>query len=51
MASLYDQNGKVIKRYKDNFDVEDNQYGNKFKFDVAGKRVLLYNATVIVEEE
>lgn len=51
VATVYDQNGKVMKIYKGKFDVEVNEYGNKVKFDINGKRVLIYNATVIVEEE
>jgi predicted small secreted protein len=50
-ATVYDQAGNTIKTYKGRFDVEVNEYGNKVKFDLDGKRVLIYNATVIVEEE
>lgn len=51
VATVYDSNGHVIKRYKGKFDIEENEYGNKVKFDVNGKRVMVYNATVIVEEK
>jgi uncharacterized lipoprotein YehR (DUF1307 family) len=51
VATVYDSNGNVIKRYEGKFDVQADQYGNKVKFDVNGKRVLIYNATVIVEEK
>ncbi|WP_025693065.1 DUF5052 family protein [Paenibacillus zanthoxyli] len=50
VAEVYDANGNVIKKYKGKFDVEVNEYGNKVKFDVDGKRVLIYNATVVIEE-
>ncbi|HEQ3553555.1 DUF5052 family protein [Bacillus subtilis] len=50
-AIVYDQNGNVIKTYKGKFDVEINEYGNKVKFDVDGKRVMINNAVVIVEED
>jgi hypothetical protein len=50
-AQVYDQNGNVIKTYTGKFDVEVNEYGNKVKFDINGKRVLIYNATVVVEEQ
>ncbi|AMK74781.1 MULTISPECIES: SLAP domain-containing protein [Bacillaceae] len=50
-ATVYDQNGKVIKTYKGKFDVEVNDYGNKVKFDIDGKRVVINNAIVIVEED
>jgi hypothetical protein len=51
VATVYDANGHVIKRYEGKFDVQADQYGNKVKFDINGKRVLIYNATVIVEEK
>ncbi|AZS18379.1 DUF5052 family protein [Paenibacillus lutimineralis] len=51
VATVYDQGGNAIKTYKGKFDVEVNEYGNKIKFDLDGKRILIYNATVIVEEE
>lgn len=51
IALVYDQSGNAIKTYKGKFDVEVNEYGNKVKFDLDGKRILIYNATVIVEEE
>lgn len=51
VATVYNQEGNAIKTYKGKFDVEVNEYGNKIKFDIDGKRVLIYNATVIVEEE
>ncbi|GIO33110.1 hypothetical protein J2TS6_42510 [Paenibacillus albilobatus] len=50
-AVVYDQSGNKIKEYKGTFDVEVNEYGNKVKFDLDGKRILIYNATVIVEED
>ncbi|MFD0710618.1 DUF5052 family protein [Paenibacillus sp. GCM10027626] len=50
-AEVYDQNGNVIKTYSGKFDVEVNEYGNKVKFDINGKRVLIYNATVVIEEQ
>ena len=40
----------MIKRYEGKFDVKIDQYGNKVKFDINGKRVLIYNAIVIIEE-
>ncbi len=50
-AGVYDQNGNVIKTYEGKFDVEVNEYGNKVKFEINGKRVLIYNATVVIEEK
>ncbi|MCY8609916.1 DUF5052 family protein [Bacillus haynesii] len=49
-ATVYDQNGNKIKTYKGKFDVEINDYGNKVKFDLDGKRIMINNAVVIVEE-
>ncbi|MCY8401469.1 MULTISPECIES: DUF5052 family protein [Bacillus] len=49
-ATVYDQNGNKIKTYKGKFDVEVNDYGNKVKFDLDGKRIMISNAVVIVEE-
>ncbi|MFT0803692.1 DUF5052 family protein [Bacillus swezeyi] len=50
-ATVYDQNGNKIKTYKGEFDVEVNEYGNKVKFDLNGKRIMINNAVVIVEED
>ncbi|MCY8009721.1 DUF5052 family protein [Bacillus haynesii] len=50
-ATVYDQNGNKIKTYKGKFDVEINDYGNKVKFDLNGKRIMINNAVVIVEED
>ncbi|EME75375.1 DUF5052 family protein [Bacillus sonorensis] len=49
-ATVYDLNGNKIKTYKGKFDVEVNDYGNKVKFDLDGKRIMISNAVVIVEE-
>lgn len=46
---VYDREGDLIKTYKGKFDIEDNE--NKVLFDINGKRVIIYNATVIVEEK
>lgn len=51
VAVVYDANGNEIKRYEGKFDVQVNEYGNKIKFDIDGKRILIYNATVVVEEQ
>jgi hypothetical protein len=49
--TVYDNSGNEIKKYTGKFDIETNDYGNKVKFDLNGKRVIIYNATVITEEE
>ncbi|WP_207655692.1 DUF5052 family protein [Vallitalea okinawensis] len=48
---VYDDDGNVMKTYEGQIDIEDNEYGNKVKFDLNGKRIIIYNATVIVEEK
>jgi uncharacterized lipoprotein YehR (DUF1307 family) len=50
VVTIYDQNGKAIKKYKGKIDIKDTEYGNKVLFDLNGKRVIVYNATVISEE-
>lgn len=48
--TVYDQNGNELRTYTGRIDIEENQYGNKVLFDLDGKRVTLYNAVVIAEE-
>ena len=48
---VYSGSGELIETYEGKLDVEANEYGNKVLFDLNGKRVILYNATVIVEEK
>ena len=50
-VQVYSHDGKLIKEYKGRIDVEVNDYGNKVKFDVDGKRVIINNAIVITEED
>lgn len=50
VVTVYD-NGEVIRTYRGKIDIEVNEYGNKVKFDVNGKRVIIYNAVVVVEEQ
>lgn len=50
-ATVYDQNGKVIKTYKGMLDVEVNDSGNKVKIYIDGKCVVITNAIVIVEDD
>lgn len=51
IVTVYANDGKVIKTYEGKFDIEDTEAGNKVLFDSDGKRVILYNATVVVEEK
>lgn len=50
-VTVYGKDGSVLKTYEGKLDIEDTEAGNKVKFDLNGKRVILYNATVIVEEK
>ncbi|MFQ3230290.1 MAG: outer membrane lipoprotein-sorting protein [Reinekea sp.] len=50
-ASVYSGSGELIAQYNGRFDVQSSEYGNKVLFDVDGKRVVIYNATVIIEEQ
>lgn len=50
-VDVYDQSGRLIKTYQGRLDVEANEYGNKVLFDLNGKRTVIYNATVIVQEK
>lgn len=50
-AKVYSGNGELIAEYSGRFDVQSSEYGNKVLFDVDGKRVVIYNATVIIEEQ
>ncbi|HHY19567.1 MAG TPA: DUF5052 family protein [Firmicutes bacterium] len=49
--TVYSNNGDIIKTYQGKIDIETNEYGNKVKFDVDGKRIIIYNAIVIVDED
>lgn len=47
-VTVYDMQGKPIKEYTGKIDVEDNE--GKVLFDLDGKRTIIYNATVIAQE-
>lgn len=48
--TVYDYNGNVLKQYKGKFDVKESE--SKVLFDMEnGKRVIIYNAIVINEED
>ncbi len=49
-AKVYSSDGDLIAQYEGKFDVQSSEFGNKVLFDVDGKRVIIYNAIVIVEE-
>ncbi len=50
-VEVYSSTGQLLKTYEGKLDIETNEYGNKVLFDIGGKRTIIYNATVIVEEK
>lgn len=50
-VTVYDNNGHELREWKGKTDIEENTYGNKVLFELNGKRKVVYNAVVIVEEE
>ena len=50
-VEVYSSSGQLLKTYEGKMDIETNEYGNKVLFDIDGKRTIIYNATVIVEEK
>ncbi|WP_336772316.1 DUF5052 domain-containing protein [Paenibacillus sp. MMO-58] len=49
---VYSATGEQIAEYEGKFDIEADTSGSgKIKFDLDGKRVIIYNATVITEEQ
>ncbi len=50
-VEVYSASGELLKTYEGKLDIEANEYGNKVLFDMNGKRTILYNATIIVEEK
>jgi uncharacterized lipoprotein len=59
VATVYASNGQVIARYEGRFDIDSNTDGNggttgtKVKFDLNGKRTIIYvgGGTVVVDEK
>jgi uncharacterized lipoprotein YehR (DUF1307 family) len=49
-VSVYSDSGELLRTYEGRIDIESTEYGNKVKFDIDGKRTIIYNAVVIVEE-
>lgn len=47
---VYSHDGKLIKKYEGQFDLEWGD-GGKIKFDLDGKRHIIYNAIVITDEK
>ncbi|MBR2566655.1 MAG: hypothetical protein IKE29_18845 [Paenibacillus sp.] len=51
VVKVYSNSGELIQRYEGKIDVQDTEYGNKVLFDLNGKRVVIYNATIVTEEK
>lgn len=48
---VYSYDGELLHEYSGKFDISENSDGTKIKFDLSGKRVMIYNAIVVVEED
>ncbi|MGG3571319.1 hypothetical protein ABES25_14815 [Bacillus gobiensis] len=51
VVKVYSDDGKLIEEYEGKIDIQDTEYGNKILFDLNGKRVVIYNGTVVTEEK
>lgn len=50
VVTVYSQDGKtILRQYEGQFDVDSSN--GRIKFDIWGKRVLIYNSPVIIEEK
>ena len=48
---VYSHSGELLKTYSGKFDIEYSEEGGKIKFDLNNKRMLIYNAVVVCEEQ
>lgn len=46
----YTNTGEVLGEWEGKIDIQENNSGTKVLFDLDGKRIVLYNAIVVVEE-
>lgn len=51
VVKVYSNSGELIQTYEGKIDVQDTEYGNKVLFDLNGKRIVIYNATIVTEEK
>ena len=49
-VTVYDYDGNVIKTYEGKIDISESD-GEKVKFDLNGKRTIIFGGIVIVDEE
>ena len=50
IVTVYDYDGNVIKTYEGKIDISESD-GGKVKFDLNGKRTIIYGGIVIVDED
>ncbi len=51
VVKVYSDSGELLEQYEGKIDIQDTEYGNKILFDLDGKRIVIYNGTVIAEEQ
>jgi hypothetical protein len=51
VVTVYDYSENKVKTYEGKIDIEDYEEGSKIKFDLNGKRIIIYNSPVIIEEK
>ena len=51
VVTVYDYNGNVLTTYEGKIDVEKADVSGKVKFDLNGKRTIVYGGIVIVQEK
>lgn len=51
VMKVYSHEGELLAEYEGKFDISENESGTKVKFDLNGKRTIIYNAIVIVDEK
>ena len=51
VVTVYDYNGDEITSYTGKIDIEETETPNKVKFDLDGKRTVVYGGIVVVQEQ
>lgn len=51
VVTVYDYNGNEITSYEGKIDVENSDSDGKVKFDLNGKRTIIYGGIVVVQEK
>ena len=50
-VTAYSHDGEKLGEWTGKIDIQTNENGTKVLFDLDGKRIVLYNAIVVVEEK